>query len=244
MKKIALLLLFLSTQIIANAEIILKDLNGNDLTNGEFSDVVDTASLDPYEFDLDIINTSNSTIAISCSRVMNNIVTNSESYFCWDVCYTASVNTSQTALSVNAFDTLAGYFHAYYNSLKQVGESRLRFKFTNVANAADTANITLIFYSGTVGIAKTGNNKESYLYNAFPNPTNTFSTVKYRIQPSVKKAVLKVNNALGIEVIAQELNTENGSFDLNTQNLAKGVYSYSLWIDDAMVESKKLLITK
>ena len=170
MKKILLLIpaIFVALLSIQAQNIRLIDLNGNDVTNTTINDNVDTASIDPYEYDLNVINASLNNVSINCARIVNNLIPVSESYFCWDQCYSAIVDLAQP-IAVNASDTITGFFHAYYNSYKQVGVSTMTYQFFNIANN-DTASITLVLNAGTLGIKNNGLSAKNKISNAYPNP--------------------------------------------------------------------------
>ena len=111
MKKISILIAFIGLSVLSikAQNIRLIDLNNVDVTNSTVYDVVDTASLDPYVYHADVINATAAPVSINCERVQNNITAVSESYFCWDQCYSPVVDLAQP-LTANAFDTIKGFF--------------------------------------------------------------------------------------------------------------------------------------
>lgn len=235
--------LFLGTTLSQAQSLKLIDLNGNDVTNGVFSDVVDTSSLDPYEFDVDVINLSSNALSIGCSRVFNQFPGQSESYFCWDVCYLPMVNVAFSPLSVNANDTISGYFHSYFRPNYEVGTATTRYKFVNTANANDTATITVILYSGTLGIKNANLDAASSKINAYPNPASSFVSLKYDVAAS-KQAAVVITNELGQTVYEKSNLIGLGSIRLETADFTPGIYFYSLFEGSARVATKKLVITQ
>ncbi len=239
----ATLLTLFTVQVSSAQSLKLIDLNGNDMTNAVFSDVYDTSSIDPYEFDLDVINTSANNILVSCVRSSNQILPQSESYFCWDVCYSPIVSSAFTPLAINAQDTLAGYFHAYFLPNFQSGTSTMRYRFANTTNAADTASFTFILYTGTLGIDSKGAASKSTLSNAYPNPSKGIISIKYSVEQSNNSA-LQITNDLGQVIYQESLNRSNGVVRINSADFKPGIYFYSLVVDGAVGAAKKLVITQ
>ncbi len=238
-----LLLTFSSTFYLQAQNLRLIDLNGNDITNTTFSDVVDTNSLDPYELDLDVANLASTALSVNCSREYNAITPLAESYFCWDVCYLPMVSISNSSLTVNANDTLKGYFHAYFRTNFESGTSVMRYKFTNTANAADTASITIILYAGTLGVKETNYAAKNKLSAAYPNPTAGAISINYFVENSAN-SFLKISNELGQVVFEKPLEANRGTILLPSSVLQPGVYFYSLYSGNLQGETKKLIITQ
>ncbi len=86
---------------------------------------------------------------------------------------------------------------------------------------------------------------ESKLYQNAPNPVNESTTIKYAIAPLTKKATLKIVGINGTSLKEFDLSgNSNGSVEINAGELAPGNYVYSLIIDNKVVDSKKMTLTK
>jgi Secretion system C-terminal sorting domain len=242
-KNLLLVTLFLSSVFSLTAQNIrLIDLNGNDVTNTTIYDNVDTSSIDPYEYDLNVINNTSNNVSINCWRFVNNLVPISESYFCWDQCYSTIVDLA-APIAVNANDTITGFFHAYFNSYQQSGVSVMSYQFFNPANTNDTANITLVLNAGTLGVKSIGLSATNKLGSAFPNPSTGLTSINYLVDNGANAAIT-LTNELGSVVYTQQLENSKGTVRINTSALAAGIYFYALQIDNATVVSKKLIVTQ
>ena len=238
-----LVILFLGALNVSAQSLKLMDLNGNDVTNAVFSDVYDTSSIDPYEFDLDVINLSASNINVECSRTLNSILPQSESYFCWDVCYSPVVSAAFTPLTINANDTLSGYFHAYFTPNFQAGTSTMRYLFRNDANPNDTANITIIIYTGTLGVQNGIASKNNSIGSVYPNPAKEFTSIKYAVE-DFNASTIVISNELGQVIEEQKLTKNKGAIRLNTGAYQPGIYFYSLFVDGLKLSTKKFIVTQ
>jgi hypothetical protein len=84
---------------------------------------------------------------------------------------------------------------------------------------------------------------ESKLYQNAPNPSNESTTIRYAISPLTKKATLKIVAMNGSTLKEIDVNG-NGSIEINAGELAPGNYVYSLIIDNKVIDSKKMTLTK
>jgi trimeric autotransporter adhesin len=86
---------------------------------------------------------------------------------------------------------------------------------------------------------------EAKLYQNAPNPFSKTTTIRYSLPTSVKRAAISITTMEGIKVKTFELNSKNGeALNINGGELNAGTYIYTLVIDDVMVDSKKMILTK
>jgi len=79
--------------------------------------------------------------------------------------------------------------------------------------------------------------------NVKPNPANTWTVVDYMLPAKMAKATIRVNNALGVTVMTDELNGNQGQKVLDLRDLADGVYVYTISCGE-YVQTGKLVIAK
>ena len=80
----------------------------------------------------------------------------------------------------------------------------------------------------------------------FPNPFNPTTLIKYDVAKASNVSI-KVFNVLGSEVatlISQDLAPGKYTVDFNASHLATGIYFYSLIVDGAKLDSKKMILVK
>jgi trimeric autotransporter adhesin len=89
---------------------------------------------------------------------------------------------------------------------------------------------------------------EAKLYQNAPNPFSKTTTIRYSIPASAKRAALSITTMEGIKIKTFELNSKNSkkgeALNINGAELSAGTYIYTLVVDDVMVDSKKMVLTK
>jgi hypothetical protein len=103
------------------------------------------------------------------------------------------------------------------------------------------------------GIAKPTNNlndlesnsMKAKLFQNAPNPFNTETVIKYYVPTTVKKARIYIFNTEGKRNKSIEIDIKGeASVKIASNELSRGLYFYSLILDDQIVDSKTMLITE
>lgn len=84
-----------------------------------------------------------------------------------------------------------------------------------------------------------------YLEQNSPNPVNTSSVISYFVPASTKNARLILTDTEGKQL--KQINLSNfgkGQITLNRSGLVAGTYTYSLYVDGKLTDSKRLVIAK
>ena len=84
------------------------------------------------------------------------------------------------------------------------------------------------------------------LFQNMPNPASTFSTINYELENNAQVA-LNVYDVTGKVVSSLNLGNQNaGTHNMNysVENLAAGIYYYSLTIDNASTSAMKMVVIK
>ena len=91
----------------------------------------------------------------------------------------------------------------------------------------------------------TESNNEPKLFQNAPNPFSKTTTIKYSLPASSKRAVIGIMNMSGIKIKTFELSSKNGeALNINGGELSAGTYIYTLMVDDVLIDSKKMILTK
>jgi hypothetical protein len=106
---------------------------------------------------------------------------------------------------------------------------------------APGSSLTAINYNGYVI-------PDNYqLSQNYPNPFNPSTRIRFAL-PTSGTVSLKVYDILGHEaaVIVNNMQLNSGTFtyDFNGENLATGIYFYSLYVDNNKVDTKKMVLVK
>jgi trimeric autotransporter adhesin len=91
----------------------------------------------------------------------------------------------------------------------------------------------------------TENSNEAKLYQNAPNPFSKTTTIRYSIPANTKRAAISITTINGIKIKSFELSSKGGqSIDISGGQLNAGTYIYMLVVDDVVVDSKKMIMTK
>jgi hypothetical protein len=88
----------------------------------------------------------------------------------------------------------------------------------------------------------TGSDGDNSLEQNSPNPTNEMTTIKFNLAKSAQNAALMIFDMSGRLVKTYALTKNNGSIQVNRQDLQAGMYIYSLVVDGKEVQSKKMIM--
>jgi hypothetical protein len=84
----------------------------------------------------------------------------------------------------------------------------------------------------------------STLYQNTPNPLSNETTIKYNVVIMRKGAAIVICDHSGRIVEKRSVEVGEGAINFNSGNMPAGVYTYTLVVDDEVVETKKMLIAK
>lgn len=119
------------------------------------------------------------------------------------------------------------------------------FEFLNGTPNSDT--LITIKYSQITGIGNYNNHISEYnLYQNYPNPFNPISIIKYQIAKS-SFVDLKIYDVLGKEIATLVNKKQNAGVyevEFNGEKLPSGIYFYSLYIDNNLINTRKMLLVK
>ena len=90
------------------------------------------------------------------------------------------------------------------------------------------------------------NNSAPILYQNEPNPFNGSTVIRYFIpENNIGSAYVGFYDMYGKEIKKLEITEKGfGKIEASTENLASGIYSYSIVVDGKTVETKKMLKSK
>jgi trimeric autotransporter adhesin len=83
------------------------------------------------------------------------------------------------------------------------------------------------------------------LFQNAPNPFNKSTIIRYSIPSDARKAIIAINSLDGIKVSEFNLISKNGqNIEITGGRLSAGTYIYSLYVDDKLIDSKKMILTR
>jgi len=86
--------------------------------------------------------------------------------------------------------------------------------------------------------------EENHYISAHPNPASQWVAIDYTLPYPSEKATIIIYNAFGKIVKTFELKTVIGQSIWDTRNIPSGIYFYSLQVNGAAIDKRKLIISK
>ena len=86
--------------------------------------------------------------------------------------------------------------------------------------------------------------KTSFALKATPNPTTEQVTFSFSLPKEMQKATILIRDINGKTIHQIELSPNSTRVNYKTSHLSRGIYLYSLVIDDTIQATKKLVIIK
>ncbi len=98
----------------------------------------------------------------------------------------------------------------------------------------NTDNSNLINYSTPI------------LYQNTPNPYTNQTTIKYSLPDNTSNSFIKIYNISGVEIQSIELQNQKGqnNITIDASNLESGIFAYTLIVNNQVVDTKTMVISK
>lgn len=245
MKKIATTLCLISSVIFGYSQnIVLMDDDHNVISNTTVDISVDSSTNTVTE--ILVKNAGSIADTIKVVRTIYSIDGDDQTQFCWGgLCYLPATSVSNYSTVIAPGDTvdfLEDGFHAIFNSGTSCVTRSVHYKFYNIHNFSDSTGITLRYLcsTGVNELMKVGGNISS----GYPNPANSVVSFKYDLKEFSEKGEIKFYNMLGKSVKEVILTDKQGITKINIQDMDAGIYFYSFIVDDKIICTKKMVISR
>ncbi len=234
MKKIIFFIIAIVILISSGfAQITITKLDGTPINDGDiitFNNVGDDANLTT-------LITNNAGTAIDLNLVAEDIIgTNgSQMEFCFSSCLWGIVQgTIYGPLSLDAGATTTELQVHFHNHSTENDVITYTFRIYEEGNSSNVVHFTYKYDVNYVGI----DDIKSYDISVYPNPTTEY--FKIRLPEELEGSNITLTNILGEIILEKEINNSNEKVYVN--NLAKGIYFYSIINANKLIETKKLII--
>ncbi|MCD6068192.1 MAG: Secretion system C-terminal sorting domain [Bacteroidetes bacterium] len=200
----------------------------------------------------DIHNNSGSPITVRSKRYLITNTSGQEPYYCFGtLCfsYTSNAFYSPTHTSVIAAggsipNGQGTYGLApYFDDFMTYGVSKALYVIYDVNNVNDSVAVEITYEVNAVGLSKI-DAKNFNMSNPMPNPSANAVSVKYNFNALPKTSSIKVYNMVGVMVKEIKVEGVEGKAQFDVSNLTDGVYFYSLTVNDKVVSTKRLIVSK
>lgn len=248
MKKLYLIILTIALNGIAfgqNAFTIITPLTSTanlvtPLNTNVTSDTAEFFNADEYATitgPLVVINNSGTLKDVKVRRTQLSIVPSTTNFFCWDLCYTSSVNLSGGTVPIAGNDSVF-VFYGDYDPAGNAGTSYVNYKFFNGTDTTEFASVTVKFTSGTVGIEE----ETTAIKNVYPNPAS--SIINFDFVLAQGKGSIVITDLTGKVVRSTNLPAGSTRHTFSLDGLNEGVYIYTLYEGNKAISTKKFIINK
>lgn len=189
-------------------------------------------------------NVSDATVSVRVRRNVISAVEGSINYFCWNVCFTETVDVSPNSLAISmgpgAINTT---FYAHYRPNNNAGDTFIEYCFFNAADQTDESCQTVQYSVGlTSDINEASNGSALELSELSPNPLNGLGTLQYSFKNQPSQAKLVIYNMVGQVVQESNIAGKNGFILLNGEDFEAGMYLYSIVADGKVMATKRMMV--
>ncbi len=200
-----------------------------------------------------IQNNSGQQLEIGVRRFLVDVVEGSTNKFCWaGLCYGLEDNFSANTImmapdqifnSENPEEQFKGY---YYHNDVAAGCSTIDYRFTDV-NDLTLSTVVRVIYGidsdCTVGVSEL-TKPEAKLTEASPNPASEATALSYDFGYNPSNGKVAVYNMMGRLVKEISVRGKVGSLFLGVEDLAEGIYLYTLNDGNQVLATRKLVVSK
>lgn len=245
MKRIFTTLLALTTSLFSFGQfsmVVLDELNAN--VSNAFHDVNLMANTTLIT-ELLAYNSDAVAHTYKCRRTIYTMDATDSTQFCWGgLCYNWTSNLSSVSLTINPGDTVdfAEFgFHAIFRSKLATATRLVHYQFYDISNINDSTGVT-IRYNFSTGVDEQEKIGGS-ISNVYPNPANSFVSVKYDINEYSQRGQILFYDMLGKQVKEIALADKKGTARITVDDLNAGIYFYSFLVDGKAISTRKLVIS-
>ena len=192
---------------------------------------------------MSIKNVSGTAKLVKAKKQEIQVVPGSMNTFCWVLCWANDVFVSPAGINLEPGVT-NNEFSGDYMPLNNAGVTIMRYTFFDDANPNDSTHFYIHFNAGTVGVNDFAGNGSNTFSAAYPNPARNQVSIDYTLAPQVKNANIRIHNLLGSVVKEARLQGFSGKITLDVSDLNEGFYFYSIIVNNEVLETKRLVISR
>lgn len=198
---------------------------------------------DIVKIPLQIKNTSNKTQFYIIRKTQGDLGGTQKGYFCLnDDCLESGVE--EFSKRIEPGETISGLHYALETGLI-AGQNNLKFEVFVRGNPLE-----MVEHAVTVSIEEKKEkltvfrSKDITIHDVYPNPVSDYAFIEYQIINDSKKAKVVIHNILGRAMGDYELSSFENRVKIYTEDLAPGVYFYTIYLDNDGVLTRKLIVRK
>lgn len=254
MKKlyVAVLVLSMVGNLAAQQIKILEPANPSVDVNGETIVVSDVPSAPDMEIDLFVVNTSGSTLTMTCTRTEVDGLSGTQNSTCWQVCpetlntgakpvYTVNISGTSLEETANDGDTITSFAGHYYPQGLD-GCSLFKYEWTDATSGIVYGEVYVRFVHMTSGTCTASVNDHANVdFNVYPNPVDQDMQIK--LSDSYNNDInVKIVDILGKVVSSVKVPAGSIYTSISTTELVEGIYFVNFSANDKVLLTKKIVV--
>jgi hypothetical protein len=228
---------------LAAQPFILKELNGNDITN----DTVDVYGLstDPYlAFEIDVTNNTDVARNVVVRKEHLDIPEGVTVVMCWYSCYSPDTYLTPEPIMVQPNETRTEFVEDLYFPGDTFGTYIAKFVFFDLENTRDSSYVVVKHHIGGVGMEDKSPAKTAYISNAYPNPAASTVNFDITLPENVINSKIQISNLLGTIIKVVDIKPQGNRVSVNVSDLKNGVYFYSLTVNNNATITRKFVVNR
>jgi hypothetical protein len=176
-------------------------------------------------------------------KAQSDLGSNQKGYFCFgEDCSDPSID--QVARKLEPGETLPNLYYVVETGLV-VSSNSFRFEVFPRGNPAITLEHSFsLSVEEKPAKSLVFQSKDISIHDIYPNPVVDQATIDYRIYNESLKAKVVVHNILGSPVGHYELPVFESKVKIQADELASGVYFYTVYLDNVGVLTRKMVVRK
>lgn len=189
-------------------------------------------------------NTTSDTVSIKVRRTLLDSVPSSQNQICFaGLCFSPDVWNSITTEDLEAGEfTDEESFSGHYLPNGQVGLTKVRYTFYDIASPNDTTSLIVNFNYGYLSVDDLL--AKSNISAAYPNPAKSVVNFEYQFNSQVTSASVKIYNLVGQQVKVENINGLIGKCEISVVELPEGVYFATLVLNDHLAKTQRIIVKR
>lgn len=164
-------------------------------------------------------------------------------YFCLeDNCLEAGMD--EFSKKIEPGQTISGLYYTLETGLV-TGQNNLKFEIFERGHMTEALEHSVsVFIEEKKERSMVFQSKDITIHDVYPNPVSDYAFIEYQLTNETVKANVIIHNILGMPMGDYELPSFETRVKLFTEDLAPGVYFYTLYLDNDGVLTRKLIVRK
>jgi hypothetical protein len=183
------------------------------------------------------------TMMVKCRKIVVDTIPGTSNYFCWAACFPSFVYLSPTVIPIFP-NTVTNEFSGHYEPKEHSGITRMCYSFFDTRNVNDSVFVYVEFFASGIGIDDTPSLQNVTISNPYPNPASSRVNFDYQLPANARQAVISVHSLLGSKVKEIPLLGTSGKVTFDVNDLKEGIYFYSIVVDNNIIATKRLVVSR